>query len=124
MFEKEAEELIEESKRLNTTPRETVRKAIEFGFQKGIKARINTTTISDCPIKDRWHFVKDGDLPINKNDGTTYLLYTIYGEGGSPVVAHFAYRDKQELMNIWTGAILTEDKIVAWKEIVPPEEED
>jgi hypothetical protein len=58
MFEKEAEELIEESKRLNTTPRETVRKAIEFGFQKGIKAKINTTTISDCPIKDEWHFVK------------------------------------------------------------------
>lgn len=23
----------------------------EFGFQKGIKAKINTTTISDCPIK-------------------------------------------------------------------------
>jgi hypothetical protein len=34
MFEKEAEELIEESKRLNTTPRETVCKAIEFGYNK------------------------------------------------------------------------------------------
>ena len=35
----------------------------EFGFQKGIKAKINTTTISDCPIKDEWHYVKDGDYP-------------------------------------------------------------
>lgn len=25
----------------------------EFGFQKGIKAKINTTTISDCPIKSQ-----------------------------------------------------------------------
>ena len=72
---------------------------------------------------NEWHFVKDEGLPINKNDGTTYLLYTIYGEGGSPVVAHFVYRDKQELMNVWTGAILTENKIVAWKEIVLPKED-
>ena len=24
----------------------------EFGFQKGIKTKVNTTTISDCSIKD------------------------------------------------------------------------
>jgi hypothetical protein len=81
-------------------------KGAEFGYKKA----------------NEWHKVADEGLPINKNDGTTYLLYTIYGEGGSPVVAHFAYRDKQELMNVWTGAILTEDKIIAWKEIVLPKE--
>lgn len=30
------------------------------GFQKGIKAKINTTTISDCPIKDE-RFRKNDD---------------------------------------------------------------
>lgn len=33
------------------------------GFQKGIKAKINTTTISDCPIKSEWH-----DLQKDPND--------------------------------------------------------
>lgn len=80
MFEKEAEELIEESKRLNTTPRETVCKAIEFGFQKGIKAKINTTTISDCPIKDEWHYVKDGDLP--STDGVYVVCLKDYTQIG------------------------------------------
>lgn len=36
---------------LNAIIRGTQRGA-EFGFQKGIKAKINTTTISDCPIKE------------------------------------------------------------------------
>ena len=81
MFEKEAEELIEESKRLNTTPRETVCKAIEFGFQKGIKAKINTTTISDCPFKDEWHYVKDGDLPAHSRYVWTNVGAGYYDDG-------------------------------------------
>jgi hypothetical protein len=36
---------------LNAIIRGTQRGA-EFGFKKGIKAKINTTTISDCPIKE------------------------------------------------------------------------
>ena len=71
---------------------------------------------------NEWHKVKDEGLPKNNNDGATYLLYTIYGPGGSPVVAHFKERDSQLLMNIWTGAILTEDKIVSWKECKLPTE--
>lgn len=31
------------------------REGAEFGYQKGLSAKINTTTISDCPIKDGWH---------------------------------------------------------------------
>ena len=27
----------------------------KLGYQKGLRAKINTTTISDCPIKDSWH---------------------------------------------------------------------
>ena len=71
---------------------------------------------------NEWHKVKDEGLPKNNNNGATYLLYTIYGPGGSPVVAHFKERDSQLLMNTWTGAILTEDKIVSWKEIELPTE--
>ena len=39
----------------------------EFGFQKGIKARINTTTISDCPIKDEYAKAIIQDL-LNNSD--------------------------------------------------------
>ena len=110
MFEKEAEEEINKEhwkySIFKDLAQEYWQKGAEFGYNKA----------------NEWHYVKDGDLPKNNNDGTTYLLYTIYGLGGSPVVAHFAYRDKQELMNVWTGAILTEDKIIAWKEIVLPKE--
>lgn len=37
----------------------------EFGFQKGIKAKVNITTISDCPIKTQWHNLQENpeDLP-------------------------------------------------------------
>ena len=59
MFEKEAEDFADSKKsfwRQGKTCIESViqayQKGAEFGFQKGIKARINTTTISDCPIKD------------------------------------------------------------------------
>ena len=105
MFEKDAEEYVDLSGNRNYTER-AFKDGVEFGYNKA----------------NEWHKVADEGLPINKNDGTTYLLYTIYGEGGSPVVAHFAYRDKQQLMNVWTGAILTEDKIIAWKESVLPKE--
>ena len=71
---------------------------------------------------NKWHKVKEEGLPKNNNDGATYLLYTIYGPGGSPVVAHFKERDSQLLMNTWTGAILTEDKIIFWKECKLPTE--
>jgi len=33
------------------------------GFKDCAKSRLNVTTISDCPIKDEWHYVKNGDLP-------------------------------------------------------------
>jgi len=35
----------------------------KLGLEKGLKAKVNMTTISDCPIKPVWHKVADGDLP-------------------------------------------------------------
>ena len=82
-----------------------------------------TENQSDCSMCcNKWHKVKEEGLPKNNNDGATYLLYTIYGPGGSPVVAHFKERDSQLLMDTWIGAILTEDKIVSWKECKLPTE--
>lgn len=35
----------------------------KLGLEKGLKAKVNMTTISDCPIKLVWHKVADGSLP-------------------------------------------------------------
>ena len=41
---------------------------IDIGFKDCAKARLNVTTISDCPIKDEWHDLeKDpADVPDDK----------------------------------------------------------
>ena len=105
MFEEEAEEYFRDNAH-NFDEVTACRECMEFGYNKA----------------NEWHKVKDEGLPKNNNNGATYLLYTIYGPGGSPVVAHFKERDSQLLMNTWTGAILTEDKIVFWKECKLPTE--
>ena len=123
MFEKEAEEYSEKDlgdKYISSVVAKDKLHAYKLGQYDGFVAGAEF----GYNKANEWHFVKDEGLPKNNNDGTTYFLYTIYGLGGSPVVAHFAYRDKQELMNVWTGAILTEDKIIAWKEIVLPKESE
>jgi hypothetical protein len=114
MFEKEAEEYAQDMAKYYESAHGSIpsqfekylRKAVEYGYNKA----------------NEWHKVADEGLPKNNNDGATYLLYTIYGPGGSPVVAHFKERDSQLLMNTWTGAILTEDKIISWKECKLPTE--
>ena len=76
MFEKEAEEYVIKKHHIDKTKlpidfslrREfsddftDFQKGAEFGFQKGIKAKVNTTTISDCPIKDSWHEQSTDDI--------------------------------------------------------------
>ena len=108
MFEKEAEDSFNGKKVLYKSS--TDKRSYIDGFKDGYNKA------------NEWHKVKDEGLPKNNNDGATYLLYTIYGPGGSPVVAHFKERDSQLLVNTWTGAILTEDKIVSWKECKLPTE--
>ncbi len=85
MFEKEAEEWVKENMDCCKTDnsvnqsipyfggeerciaRSAFKDGAELGFQKGLKAKLNFTTISDCPIKDEWHYVKDGDLPKDED---------------------------------------------------------
>ena len=67
MFEKEAEDSFNCKKVLykwETDKRSYIdgfKDGAEFGFQKGIKAKINTTTISDCPIKLERNCITKGE---------------------------------------------------------------
>jgi hypothetical protein len=82
MFEKESEEWVKNN--LHNTEEDYIKAfkdGAEFGFQKGIKAKINTTTISDCPIKDEWHYVKDGDLPNHSRYVWTNVGAGYYDDG-------------------------------------------
>ena len=106
MFEKEAEELIEESKRLNTTPRETVYKAIEFGYNKA----------------NEWHYVKDGDLPKDEKDmlmsDQLILLTRMKGTNNLSIsIGQYNFSTQEFSYPHFVG--LTE--VIAWKEIVLPE---
>ena len=96
MFEKEAEELIEESKRLNTTPRETVYKAIEFGYNKA----------------NEWHYPSKGEYP---KEDKRYLCKIKAFVGGGIDYECFDYDIEY---GSWKNAI---GEIIAWKEIVLPE---
>ena len=114
MFEKEAEELIQRNIKLNKTPRETVYEAVEFGYNKA----------------NEWHSVKD-ELP--KTSGK-YLVYT----GGEPFILDFD--TEVNAFGYWCAVLSDslgvcdtvfetieerkEDKVIAWKEIVPPKESE
>ena len=95
MFEKEVEELIEESKRLNTTPRETVCKAIEFGYNKAKE-------------EDKWHY---NDYP--KNDDLVLCRdFVDY--------PFLAYYDGENWGN---SEYETVTCVASWKYITPPKED-
>ena len=94
----------------------------EFGFQKGIKAKLNFTTITDCPIKDEWHYVKDGDLP---EEDKSIMIYAKLADGVA-----VGKRRKQGKVYEWyfatyDGTFCLRDKeVIAWKEIVLPKESE
>jgi hypothetical protein len=143
MFEKEAEEY-RESKRhkffradvgtvqinyesyLNNL-QSAFKDGAEFGFQKGIKAKINTTTISDCPIKDEWHFVKDGDLPKAEfvdeykkpRLPSAYKRHYCLCLGDDYIMGKYI---KGSFSTVEGRYFL--DDVIAWKEIVPPKESE
>lgn len=93
MFEKDAEEFVDSKKsfwRQGRTCIDSVRQAFqkgaEFGYNEGFKdcakARLNVTTISDCPIKDEWHYLEDGKFPENYRR----VLITVLDDEGKRVV--------------------------------------
>ena len=128
MFEKEAEEYVIKKHHIDKTKLPIdfslrcefsddftdFQKGAEFGFQKGIKAKINTTTISDCPIKDEWHYVKDGIMP---EENQWVLVYD-----GSYTVCNYHSNTPIKWLDNYENEVY-EGNIVAWKEIVLPEGE-
>lgn len=86
------------------------------GYQEGLKAKINATTISDCPIKVEWHKVADGDLPKNSDDEKLYLVY--WGENYHGV----AQFNNSRWWSFDSGWFDVKD-VIAWCEIPLYEEE-
>jgi hypothetical protein len=105
MFEKEAEELIEESKRLNTTPRETVYKAIEFGYNKA----------------NEWHYVNwkyFADKNYPKSESSSYLVQL---KNKDLLICD--WETEEGFGCFWDSNLypIDNDDVYAWKEIVLPE---
>ena len=104
------------------------REGAEFGFQKGLRAKINTTTISDCPIKDSWHKQDSDDIYdfIAKDWSLKYFIcimkdkrrVTAIGicdedyDGGVTTYLDFDHDEEK----------YSSEDIVWWKEIVLPKE--
>ena len=100
----------------------------ELGYQKGLRAKINTTTISDCPIKDSWR----------KQD--TYNIYDFIAKDWSIRYFICIMKDKSRVTAIGScdeacsGEVsvnlvfdyddekYSSDDIVWWKELELPEE--
>lgn len=80
------------------------------GFKDCAKARLNVTTISDCPIKDDWHYVKDGDLPTEITE-KTYLVALKSKYGG------FFFETDIWCNSLHCFASNNPTKVYAWKEI-------
>lgn len=120
MFEEEAKEYCtqqEFSKDVRDNIYNAFKDGAEFGFQKGIKAKLNITTISDCHII--WHKVADEDLPTEDLRVRTLGYYLTaskqkYYKGFVFEVAYFT-----GVVFIKDGDIL--DNVVAWCEIPEPE---
>ena len=130
MFEKEAKEYLKKDgtkaeqilNMLNEiSPLKITTKQIPFVLAM-IQQTFQDGAVFGYNKANEWHKVKEEGLPINKNGGAIYLLFTVYGRGGSPVVAHFRYRDKQILENIWNGKEFLESEIIEWKECILPKE--
>lgn len=109
------------------------------GFKDCAKSRLNVTTISDCPIKDDWHYVKDGDLP--KENQECYFIYSntydksnkvCFEEGIIQVrTGVYSFFIDEETGEETTEPCFYDDindeeiclkEVYAWKEIVLPKE--
>ena len=134
MFEKEVTDLCCSTCKAEVNCKEKcecwhfARKGAEFGYQKGLRAKINTTTISDCHIKDSWHEQDTDDIYdfISKDWSIRYFIcimkdksrVTATGScdeacsGEVSVNLVFDYNDEK----------YSSDDILWWKEIELPEE--
>ena len=87
------------------------------GYNEGLKAKVNFTTISDCPIKFEWHYVKN-ELPTNTG---LYLIYykDAFFDINVRTIARYS-PDRKEFLNL---SIEDGDEVIAWCELPKPPEE-
>lgn len=85
------------------------KKSFIDGYNEGLKAKINFTTISDCPIKFKWHDLRKNpaDLPDLKNKYSSKVVITDKGH-----VAYYDYCD-----GLWYDFDFDyelESEVIAW----------
>lgn len=83
------------------------------GYQEGLKAKINATTISDCPVKDEWQYVSEKGTPETEG----HYLVCLRNKDKDILDCWILY-DKDVG---WYSMQIRMKDIYAWKEIVPPE---
>lgn len=124
MIEKEAEEYVPNikwhdfsSEDLREEMKLCYRAGMKDGYQEGLKAKINATTISDCPHKDEWHYPSKGEYPTTEEEVLVYLWDSFY-------IGTYCL-DSSEI-NRWHFNDFEEqsDQITAWRYIEPPKEEE
>ena len=95
------------------------------GFKDCAKARLNVTTISDCPIKYEWHDLRKNPKDLPTEDCKDYLAIGLDDTEPS-IYMYLAGDDETEGQWEWEPrriASLSNDQIKAWCEI-PTFEED
>ena len=132
MFEKDAEEYagkggLPKEKYLYGLKALSFKDGAEFGYNKGfkegLKQKVNITTISDYPIKDEWHYVKDGDLPPKKklDIGTKSESVYVATRGCGTYIGYYNFSRK-----VWYLAdndYQEINEVYAWCELpVPPKD--
>lgn len=103
------------------------KKGVEFGYKKGFeecaKAKLNVTTISDCPIKDEWHYPSKGEYP--KDDKKVLCILGDF-ENDNLKVGYYSQDEGDSKRWQFEDYDLPDDSengwgVSAWKEIVLPE---
>ena len=95
---------------------------LKAGYHEGLKAKVNFTTISDCPIKYEWHDLRKNPRDLPTEDCKDYLAIAL--DDTEPSL--YMYLASDEGQWEWEPrriAVLSNDQIKAWCEI-PTFEED
>ena len=95
------------------------------GFKDCAKSRLNVTTISDCPIKGDWHYVKDGEYP--KDESKVLCILGDFENDNCEVGYYFQGKQEDNRRWCFQEYNLPDDSeedwgVSAWKEIVLPKE--
>ena len=101
------------------------------GFKDCAKARLNTTTISDCPIKDEWHDLEKD--PTDLPEGDEYSLKGIHRKillqdrYGNIYTGNYYSKDQNHRADCFAVEFLdwglqgsnfcAKEQIIKWKEI-------